>query len=162
MTVLSRGATARLIVAFSAFTKYGPQKRFSTRCPPLRSARRLAPELYTYEDDIDPSPSHTTEIYLSLLHTYLLALAIAGSNKVPGAPSEGAFGSDPTAFVGAPWDVLEAYYFRATRTALAIPEASRAAWLERVDVAERAVWVSQFRDGDRTMGQEIQTIMHKR
>ena len=137
----------------------GPPKRFSTRSPPPRSAR-CTPELYTYEDDIYPSPSHTTEIYLALLHTYLLSLAIAGSIKVAGAPTEETFGSDPTLFIVAPWDVLEAYYFRAARTALAIPEASRAAWLERVDVAERAVWVSQFRDGDKTIGQEIRAIMN--
>ena len=86
--------------------------------------------------------------YLSLLHTYLLALAIAGSAKSPGAPGEAeSFGSDPTKYVVVLWDVLEAYYFRVVRTFQNLSEELRVAWIEKMDVAERAVWVSQFREG---------------
>ena len=96
------------------------------------------------------------------LHTYLLALAITGSVKRSGAPAEETLGSEPTQFVAAPWDTLEEYYFRAVRSAAAIPEASRLAWLERTDVAERAVWVSTFRDGEATIGEVIKHTMDRR
>ena len=64
--------------------------------------------------------------------------------------------------MAAPWDVLIAYYFRAVESAEAIPEASRVAWLERTDIAERAVWVSTFRDGEATIGVVIKQTMDRR
>ncbi len=51
------------------------------------------------------------EKYLAMLHTYLLALSIAGSSKVQGAPEEEAFGSDSTKLVKVPWDVLRLTIF---------------------------------------------------
>ena len=102
------------------------------------------------------------EKYLAKLHTYLLALSIAGSNKVQGAPVEEAFGNDSTKFVKVPWDVLQAYYFRASRAVMSMPEASRLAWLEGRDIAERSTWVSQFREGDEPLGQVVQSVMVKR
>ena len=35
-------------------------------------------------------------------------------------------------------------------------------WLERVVIAERAVWVCQFREGNDTIGQVIQAIFDRR
>ena len=99
---------------------------------------------------------------MAMLHTYLLALSIAGSSKVQGAPDEEAFGSDSTKLVKVPWDVLQSYYFRASRSAMTVPEASRLAWLEGRDTAERATWVSQFREGDEPLGQVVQSVMEKR
>ena len=99
---------------------------------------------------------------MATLHTYLLALSIAGSSKVQGAPTEEAFGSDSTKFVKVPWDVLQSYYFRASRSAMLVPEASRLQWLEERDIAERSVWVSQFREGDESLGQVVQSVMDKR
>ena len=43
-----------------------------------------------------------------------------------------------------------------------VPEASRLAWLEGRHIAERAVWVSQFREGDESLGQVVQSVMEKR
>ena len=43
-----------------------------------------------------------------------------------------------------------------------VPEASRLTWLEGRDIAERAAWVSQCREGDEPLGQVVQTIMVKR
>ena len=57
---------------------------------------------------------------------------------------------------------MQAYLFRASRTAMQLPESARLAWLEERDIAERAVWVSMFRDGDETLGHIVQTVMEKR
>ena len=75
---------------------------------------------------------------------------------------EEAFGNDSTKFVKVPWDVLQAYYFRASRGVMAMPEASRLAWLEGRDIAERTVWVSRFREGNETLGQVVQAVMKKK
>jgi hypothetical protein len=100
--------------------------------------------------------------YLAMLYSYLLALAIAGSSKIQGAPTEEALGTDSTKFVKVPWDVLQAYYFRAYRSAMSLPEVSRLAWLKERDVAERAVWASQFRGSDESLGQVVQSVMERR
>ena len=128
-----------------------------------KKRKQVGTDLYMFEDEADAKPeAHVVEKYLSLLHTYLLALSIAGSSKVQGAPSEEAFGSDATKFVKVPWDVLQAYYFRASRTAMLIPEGSRLAWLEERDIAERSAWVSQYREGEEQLGQVVQSVMEKR
>jgi hypothetical protein len=128
-----------------------------------RKRKQVGTDLYTFEDETeDAAGAHGVEKYLAMLHTYLLALSIAGSSKVQGAPEEEAFGSDSTKLVKVPWDVLQSYYFRASRAAMAVPEASRLAWLEERDIAERAAWVSQFREGDEPLGQVVQSIMEKR
>ena len=72
------------------------------------------------------------------------------------------FGNDSTKFVKVPWDVLQVYYFRASRSAMLMPEAPRLSWLEARDVAERAQWVSQFRERDESLGQVVSAIMEKR
>ena len=117
---------------------------------------------YWCEDEPVDAPSKSAEAYLGALFTYLLSLAIAGSAKVSGAPSTEDFGSDPTKYVLVPWDVLQNYYFRACRMARQLPEASRLHWLEKCDVAERAVWVTKFRAGTDTLGHVIQTVYTER
>ena len=87
---------------------------------------------------------------------------MTGSSKVQGAPTDETFGSDSTKFVKVPWDVMQAYLFRASRSVMLLPEASRLSWLEGRDVAERAAWVSQFREGEEPLGQVVQSIMEKR
>ena len=57
---------------------------------------------------------------------------------------------------------MQAYYFRAARSAMLVPEASRLAWHEQRDISERAAWVSQFREGDDSLGQVVQSVMEKR
>ena len=52
--------------------------------------------------------------------------------------------------------------FRASRAVMTMPEASQLAWLEKRDIAERATWVSQFREGDEPLGQVVQSVMEKR
>ena len=101
--------------------------------------------------------------YMARLYTYLLALGIAGSDKVQNAPEEEEyFGSDSTKFVKAPWDILQAYYFRALRLSKLVPEASRLAWLQEKDTAERAAWVSRFHNGNESLGEVVKAVMDSR
>ena len=128
-----------------------------------KKRKQVGTDLYTFEDEAETMPEvRGVERYLAMLHIYLLALAIAGANKVSGAPPDEAFGNDSTKFVKVPWDVLQAYHFRATRSVMLLPEASRLAWLEGKDIAERAVWVSQFREGDESLGQVVHSVMERR
>ena len=128
-----------------------------------KKRKQVGTHLFTFEDDVEvASESHDWERYLAKLYTYLLALSLAGSNKVQGAPQEEVFGTDATKFVDVPWDVLQSYYFRASRAAMLVPEATRLAWLMERDIAERAAWVSQFREGCAPLGQVVLTIMEKR
>jgi len=128
-----------------------------------KKRKKVGTDLYTFEDEPElASETRGVERYLAVLHTYLLALSIAGSNKVQGAPVDEAFGSDSTKFVKVPWDVMQAYIFRASKAVMLVPEASRLAWLEGRDIAERAAWVSLFREGDEPLGQVVQAVMEKR
>jgi len=128
-----------------------------------KKRKKVGTDLYTFEEETEVKPdTYGVAKYLEMLHTYLLALSIAGSSKVQGAPVEEAFGNDSVKFVKVPWDVLQSYHFRAARTAMLVPEASRLAWLEERDIAERSAWVSQYREGDETLGQVVQAVMEKR
>ena len=127
-----------------------------------RKRKQVGDGLFTFEEEGHDEPHRDVRMYLANLYTYLLALAIAGSARRSDAPSEESFGSDSVSFVATPWDVLQAYYFRAVEAVAAIQEASKAAWLERVDLAERAVWVSMFRDGGATVGEVVKQTMDRR
>ena len=128
-----------------------------------KKRKQVGTDLYTFEDEEESAHDiRSVDKYLSNLHTYLLALSVAGSNKVQGSPLEETFGSDSTKFVKVPWDVLQAYYFRASRSVMFVPEATRLAWLEGRDIAERAIWVSRFREGDESLGLVVQAVMEKR
>jgi hypothetical protein len=127
-----------------------------------RKRKQVGDGLFTFEEDVHAEASRTVSVYMANLHTYLLALAITGTTKMSDAPEKETFGSDPLKFVAAPWDILESYYFRAVESIAAIPEVSRMAWLERADLAERAVWVSTFRDGEDTIGEVIKQTMDRR
>ena len=127
-----------------------------------KKRKQVGTDLYTFEDEAEVRlDTHGVEKYLAMLHTYLLALSIAGSSKVQGAPVEEAFGNDSTKFVKVPWDVLQSYHFRASRTVMSVPEASRLTRLEERDIAERSAWVSQYREGDESLGQVVQSVMAK-
>ena len=107
----------------------------------------------------ETSNADGVEKYMAKLYTYLLALGIAGSGKVQGAPEEELFGSDSTKFVKAPWDILQAYYFRALRLSKLVSKASRLAWLRERDTAERAAWVSRFHNGNESLGEVVKAVM---
>ena len=73
-----------------------------------------------------------------------------------------ALGSNSIKHVEAPWDVKQAYLCRTARAVMLLPEASRLQWVEERDIAERAAWVSQFREGKESLGQVVQSVMQKR
>ena len=128
-----------------------------------KKRKQVGTDLYMIEDEAEAKPqAHGVDKYLAMMYTYLLALAMAGSNRIPDAPTEETFGCDATKFVKVPWDVLQAYHFRASRTAMLVPEASRLMWLEQKDIEERSSWVSQYREGNEDLGQVIQSVMEKR
>ena len=127
-----------------------------------KKRKQVGTDLYTFEDDADAATEiRGVEKYLSMLHTYLLALAIAGSNKMQGAPPEETFGSDSTKYVKVPWDVLQAYYFRASRSAMLIPEATRLTWLEAASERLLMVLFSMYFD-DATMRDWQSEAFHSR
>ena len=77
-----------------------------------RKRKKVGIDLYTFEDEAEEtSAAHDVDNYLAMLHTYLLALAIAGSDEVQGIQAEEAFGSDSTKFVETPWDVMQSFIF---------------------------------------------------
>ena len=87
-----------------------------------KKRKQVGTDLYTFEDEAEVTQAgHGVEKYLAMLHTYLLALAIAGSDRAQGAPAEEAFGNDSTRLVKVPWHVMQAYYFRASRAAMLVP-----------------------------------------
>ena len=106
--------------------------------------------------------AHSIDDHMAKLRTYLLAIAIIGTDKVQGAPSDEGFGSDSTKFVKIPWDTLQAYYFRAARAIKPVPKAIQLDWLETKDSEERAVWVSRFRNGNETLGEVVKAVMEIR
>ena len=121
-----------------------------------KKRKQVGTDLYTFEDEPESAlDAKGVEKYLTALHTYLLALAMAGSSKMHEAPDEEIFGSDSTRFVKVPWDVMQACLFRASKAVTMIPEASRLTWLEGRDVADRAAWVSQFREGEESLGHVV-------
>ncbi len=104
-------------------------------------------------------------MYLDNLHLYLLALAQAGVGKVPQAveaAEELALGAASTQHVLVPLDVVMAHWWRAHAASHRIPASQRLAWLETRDTAERAVWVTEFRGSDRSLGLVIKDTMQRR
>ena len=79
----------RLLTVFSVMTV----KSLMHQVTNTKKRKLIADGLYMYEDEAVDAPSKSAESYLGALFTYLLALAIAGSAKVQGAPSTEDFGS---------------------------------------------------------------------
>ncbi len=105
---------------------------------------------------------YSVENYMAMLHTYLLALAVVGTDKVEGAPPNEEFESDPTKFIKIPWDILQAYYFRAAQAIRSVPKECQLAWLEAKDSEERAAWASRFCNGTETLGQVVKALLETR
>ena len=118
--------------------------------------------LFTFDEDVHVEALRTEGVYMAKLHALLLALAITVKAKQSYASDKETFGSDPLKFVAAPWDIWRSYYFRGVESIAAIPEASRMAWVEGVDLAEGAVWVSTFKDGGDTIGEVIRQTTDRR
>ena len=81
----------------------------------------------------------------------------------PGAPEAAeTAGSQSVLYVVTPWDILEAYYWRALRCVRAVPLQLRMDWLEHLRAVKRAVWVSRFREGSESLGKVILEVFIQR
>ena len=129
----------------------------------VRKRKQVGIDLYLMQEDGLNSQVHAKSVpkYLSLMYTYFLALAMAGSNRRPNAGEE-SMGGDPTKMVAVPWEVLMKYYWRACRTSQSLPERNRLSWLEKADTEERAEWVTRFRAGEQTLGEIVSDLMDRR
>ena len=118
-------------------------------------------DLWTHDSHEVRTPPRDWFQYLEKLQTYLLALAIAGCNPVPGAPAaaeENKLGSDSTSFVLVPLDTVQRYWHRAKYKCLEVPEGHRLAWLRDKDTQERSLWVKHFQNSSRSLGQVISMV----
>ncbi len=162
---LSREMSRRLLMVYNVSLA----RTLEHQVPTARRRRKAGEGLYTFDDEETAArPQHyvtDAELYLDNLHLNLLALALAGVGKNPQAvdPStETVLGADSTQHVLVPLDVVMAYWWRAHAAAHRIPAPQRLAWLESRDCAERAVWVTEFRDSDRSLGLVIRDTMQRR
>ena len=82
------------------------------------------------EEAIDESMDATQ--YLDRLHTYSLALALAGAGALTQTEAavtpEASIGATTTFFVHVPLDIVMAYFWRAKRTCRVQPAATRLRW----------------------------------
>jgi len=118
-------------------------------------------DLWTHDIHEMRTPPQDWYQYLEKLMTYLMALAIAGCNPVRDAPEskeENKLGSITTRFVQVPLDLVQKYWNRAKYKCMEVPDSSRLAWLRDKDQQERALWVKQFQNSDRTLGQVIASV----
>jgi len=102
--------------------------------------RKLAPNLYTEDDDPDEAGPRDAESYLDRLFTLCLAYAHGGFRRARGNRG----GSPRCRFqpvCGSPFGrVTMTYWFRAKRTAALVSSSRRLSWLQARDQEERTEW----------------------
>lgn len=154
---VSREMSKRMLCVFSVWKVRSLQHQLHT----TNKKRKLADGLFTEEHDEDDGTTQDWEAYLDKLHTLMLAYSIAGASAVVGGPTpstEQALGADTTQFVQAPLDVMQAYFFRAKRTASLLPHSKRLSWLQSRDIEERSEWVSRFRESTTSLGKVVKDV----
>ena len=114
--------------------------------------------LWTEVMDEGPYIPHTIEKYLAQLHTYLLALSIAGSNRICAEGAQETRATDPTTIMEVPYDTVMQYYYRACDYSQEVAYDQRLAWLRRVDTEERSLWVKTFRETSLHLGTVIKEL----
>ena len=127
--------------------------------------RKLGDSLYIEDGDDEEVVAHDVENYLDRLFTLLLAYSMAGCSGVTGAPDaaqELSLGADTTKFINVPMDIVYKYFYRAKRSAMALPMGQRLSWLQARDVEERSEWVSKFRESNQTLGQVMCEVFTSR
>ena len=156
----SREMSKRLLMVYNV----NGVKNLMHQITSSKKRKKLGTDLFIEQEEaIDDSLDANQ--YLDKLHTYLLALALAGVGAVPTAQeatSETAIGAVTTLFIQVPLDIVMAYFWRAKRTCQMQPAVTRLRWLERQDVAERAQWVASFRHSEDTLGAVIRETMKQR
>jgi hypothetical protein len=160
---ISREVSKRQLMVYSLWMT----KTLTHQLNAKRKKRKVGSGLWTEEDEMleDTPGAQTFDLYMDNMFTYFLGMAIVGAVPVPGVVDEKLellLGSDTTAFVNIPWDLLQAYFYRAKRGAARLAPDDRLDWVQYLDGDERALWVSQFRDSDRSLGAVIKDVMQLR
>ena len=99
--------------------------------------------------------------YLDKLHTYLLALALAGTDvlSTQRSESEASIGRNARPPAHVPLNTVMQYFWKAKTACQAQPQTGRLEWLEKQDILERAQWTAAFRDSQDTLGVVIYNTM---
>ena len=119
---------------------------------------KVGVNLWTEVVDDGPHVPHTVEKYLSQLHTYLLALSIAGASRICATGTQETRATDPTTIMEVPYDTVMQYYYRACDYSQEVAYDQRLSWLRRVDTEERSQWVKTFRETGMHLGTVIKEI----
>ena len=134
---VAREIQKRMLCVFSIWKVKSLEFQLTTS----QRKRKVGDSLYVEEGEDEETCAHDVDHYLDKLCTLMLAYAMAGCIRVTGAPDatqEHNLGADTTKFVQVPLDVAMKYYFRAKRSAAAIPVSGRLQWLQARDVDERS------------------------
>lgn len=133
----------------------------------LRTSRKrlkVAEHLhFTADEDDSVPPEKSIATYLALLHTLVLAYAMAGCSAL--VPPEGLVetrGSTSTDFVQVPLDVVMKYVYRAQLACSKMPAQLALPWLTSRDEAERTAWVEAFRNSSKPLGAVVLEVFHRR
>ena len=126
--------------------------------------RKVGENLFTEDQEDDEPVAKDWEAYMDRLQILLVAYAMGGTEAIPqgqgaAVQSDIALGADSSQFVMVPLDVVMAYWYRAKRTSSMLPMARRLEWVQTRDVAERAEWVSRFRESSSSLQAIIKEVM---
>ena len=157
---VARELTKRMLCVFNVWKVKSLQFQLHT----TNRKRKLGENLFTEDQEEAEPVSQDWETYMDRLQILLVAYAMAGTEAIPQAPgaavtSDAALGADSSQFVMVPLDVVMSYWYRAKRTSSVLPMARRLEWVQTRDVAERAEWVSRFRESSASLGAIIKEVM---
>ena len=101
----------------------------------------------------------TLDTALNLLYVYMLALAMAGVNRLPTAPKEEPLTSDSCDYVEVPLDVTTKYYLRAKKSVENRNAQEALNWLLKKHEEEVTCWIDVYRHSTKTLGCVIRDTM---
>jgi len=129
------------------------------------SSRKESVGINLWTEVIDQGPNvppHTADRYLAQMHTYLLALSLAGASRICAANTAETRSTDPTSVMEVPYDTVMQYYYRACDYSQEVAHDHRLAWLRKVDTEERSMWVKTFRETGLHLGEVIRDLLLSR
>ena len=111
----------------------------------------------------DKPVKETIGTYLTMLFTLMLAYARAGCSTRPDAPTAPEDrGSDSTAYIEVPLDVVLKYHGRAQARAAQLPGYLALPWVRERDIAERTMWIELHRATKKSLGEIIKEVYERR
>ena len=107
---------------------------------------------------------HNVVNFLHLHAAMMLAYAKAGIKRRPDAPQQEPRGADPCLFVECPYDILLKYHRRIQARVHKLADLNQPPleWVMNRDIAEREVWVRDFRNSKLSLGTVIAQAYEKR